>query len=154
MEKYEYPEKSLNPKWINGSIPIDDMAVQWANTFGAELSRKKVEVVEFGGRRRDKHIKPLTTSQIRRFFGEVKRIQSDFEKYGEEVPLIKAKLAYAVGRDYDKDLKRASSKIQEFYDELAIGLAEIKGEASRFRNFVKLLEAVVAFHKFYGGKDN
>lgn len=141
MEKYEYP-KPLKPEWITGEAKIDDTVVGWANSFGEYLTSKNDGTND------------LSTSQIRRFFGEMKRIQSDFKKYQDEVPMIKAKLAYAVGRDYDNRKRRPKSKIQEFFDELERGLNAIQGKEKHFKNFVKLVEAIVAFHKFHGGKDN
>jgi CRISPR-associated protein Csm2 len=150
MEKYLYPSP-LKKEWISEQI-IDDKVVEWAQSFGKFLTETSKHHSGYSDRPRN--IKPLTTSQIRKFFGELKRIQSDYYKHRTEVPLIKAKLAYAVGRDFDKGLKRSKSKIQEFYEELSKGLDEIKDNKENFKTFVKIVEAIVAFHKFHGGEDN
>lgn len=142
----KYPEQSLKEEWVRSEIT--DEAVEWTKSLGYFLQQK------------DKS-NPLTTSQIRKFFGELKRIQADPEKYQEEIPMLKAKLAYAVGRDASTRFNRESrqtelvysTKIKEFYEELEKGINWIrKGEKGDLIRFVKLVESVVAFHKYYGGK--
>jgi len=142
----EYPQKRLDKSWIQEKITGD--AVEWAKSFGRFLQSKDSS-------------NPLTTSQIRKFFGELKRIQADPEKYQEEIPLLKAKLAYAVGRDaqvrYDRRTKTESltykTKIKEFYEELEMGIDYIRIDNKEdLVRFVKIVESVVAYHKFYGGK--
>ena len=44
----------------------------------------------------------MTTGQLRKFFGEIKRIEADVEKYKADVVMLKPLLAYAVGRDKNK----------------------------------------------------
>jgi len=139
----KYPEVKLEKCWIQDSITED--VVQWTNSFGKYLQTNQ------NGTR------PLTTSQIRKFFGELKRIQASPEKFKEEIPLLKAKLAYAVGRDHDKRGK-PKSKIKEFYEELATGIDSIRNDINNrdkdLIRFVKIVESIVAFHKYHGGKDN
>lgn len=135
----EYPQKKLDKVWIQEGIT--DEAVEWAKSFGKFLTG------QIGG------TKALTTSQIRKFFGELKRIQADPIKYQEEIPMLKAKLAYAVGRDIKNN--NAQSKIKEFYEELEKGVNSIRENNQKdLSRFIKLVESIVAYHKFYGGKDN
>lgn len=126
----------MDTRWITGDTPIDDKTVDWANKLGQSLS----DISDYRN-------PPMTTSQIRKFFGEVKRIQADFTKYKDDVPLLAAKLAYAVGR------QKGKGKIKIFYDEFISGIKAIDGKPENFNRFVKLLESTVAFHKFHGGKD-
>ena len=126
----------MDTRWITGDVPIDDKTVDWANKLGQSLS----DISDYRN-------PPMTTSQIRKFFGEVKRIQADFTKYKDDVPLLAAKLAYAVGR------QKGKGKIKVFYDEFISGIKAIDGKPENFTRFVKLLESTVAFHKFHGGKD-
>lgn len=125
----------INLKWITGESPIDNSTVDWANKFGQLLAQPEPKV------------SALTTSQIRKFFGEVKRIQSDFKKHKNDVPLLRAKLAYAVGR------QKGQGKIVEFHKQFDQGLAAVDGKEENFVRLVKLLESTVAFHKFHNGKD-
>lgn len=81
----------------------------------------------------------LTTNQLRRFFGEVKR--QEMQGYNEtQFILLKPKLAYAVGRD------KGASKIDEFY-QLMSPLIDAVTDQKSFENFIQLFEAVVAYHK-------
>ncbi|HQK36804.1 MAG TPA: type III-A CRISPR-associated protein Csm2 [Bacteroidales bacterium] len=90
--------------------------------------------------------KPITSSQIRRFFGALKRIQADFDNLKGEIILLEPKLAYAVGKD-DKN-----SKLEDFYKALSPLIRNINENEKRFRNFVSIVEAIVAYHKAQGGK--
>ncbi|MFN4147916.1 MAG: type III-A CRISPR-associated protein Csm2, partial [Runella sp.] len=87
----------------------------------------------------------VSTSQIRRFFGAIKRIQADFDEMKGEIILLSPKLAYAVGRDGNK------TKLQEFYNTLSPLIEDIKEDKKKFQNFVNVFEAIVAYHKAAGG---
>lgn len=132
----------INQNWIQNGI--EEAAIKWASDFGYQLTRKSDDR------------NPLTTSQIRKFYGELKRIQANPQKFWQDIPLLKAKLAYAVGRSASKKDGRVvyASKIRNFYDEVSVAFDFIrKDNVQDFINFVKLVEAVVAYHKFYGGDD-
>jgi len=131
MGKY----KNFDPKWVTGETPIDDDVIEWTKSFGSSLAPEG---------NRDKNA--LTTSQIRKFFGEVKRIQASFDKFKDRVPLLNAKLAYAVGRN-------RNSRIKELYIQLESGIKAINGNQDNYNRFVNIVESIVAFHKFYGGKE-
>lgn len=91
----------------------------------------------------------ITTTQLRKFFGSVRKIQADFENLHYEIIMLKPALAYTVGRA-DKN-----SKLKKFYDEIRPLIdAVVKAENNevkqqRFNNFVSILEAIVAYHKYY-----
>jgi CRISPR-associated protein Csm2 len=106
----------------------------------------------------------LSNSQIRNFFGEVKRIQmtvisdgsdENWFKIKSAFLLIKPKLAYSVGRIIQRNQK---SKINEFGEVFSIAIDKVKAdepEASvRFMRFVDFFEAVLAYHKSFGGSEN
>ena len=125
----KYPQVHFQVSWLQNGI-TDDI-VEWTKSFGEFLTQGN---------------NSLTTSQIRKFFGELKRIQADYDRFISELPMLKAHLAYAVGR-------KRGSKIEQFYEELSIGITGIReGKKEDFQNFVKIVEATVAYHKFYGGK--
>ena len=92
----------------------------------------------------------VSTSQIRKLFGSIKRIQAGFEKSKGEIILLEPKLAYAVGRD--KKGGSNKTKIDELFRLLSPLIREIKEDKLRFQNFVNVLESIVAYHKAAGGE--
>jgi CRISPR type III-A-associated protein Csm2 len=143
----KYPNVKFNPEWITKENAINDDVVDWTESFGEFLTQAVNDRDNW-----KKNIRPLTTSQIRKFYGELKRIQADFKNKKDQVPLLKAKLAYAVGRDMGT--ARAKSKIQEFYEELEKGITAVNGDDKNYTRFVSIVESIVAFHKLHGGRDN
>lgn len=99
----------------------------------------------------------MSTSQIRNFFSEVKRIQrAGIETNKAAFHLIKPKLAYSEARAIQKN---RSNRIVAFrkYVELAHDAVEIDKEEdimkTQFQRFVDFLEAILAYHKAFGGRD-
>jgi CRISPR-associated protein Csm2 len=129
----------LNLEWITEESNMGPAMVEWAKDLGEKLAKGKED-------RRGEPSGQLTTSQIRKFYGEVKRIQADWDKYSDDVPMLNAKLAYAVGRKNEYGIKTFANT---FYDAI-MKASEAK---EYFDRLVKILEATVAYHKFYGGKD-
>lgn len=121
MENYDILTKKITA--------IDDNILKAAEKFAEDLCKK------------ENRGKELTTSQIRRFYGEVKRLQlNGYDPVG--VKMLKPKLAYAAGRAGEND------KIRMFYKILSKAIDKIDDEDS-FNNFVKMFEAIVAYHKLY-----
>jgi CRISPR-associated protein Csm2 len=89
----------------------------------------------------------LTNSKIRSIYGEVKRIQmGKFEEKNASFLLLRPKVAYALGRDkYNKGLQL----FKFIFDEASKSVSDQK----TFNNFCNLFEAILAYHKSYGGKD-
>ena len=94
----------------------------------------------------------ITTSQIRKFLSGVNLIQNKMNDEEEtlsdetvnEIKYLKIKLAYQAGRE---------NKIKVLYDNLVPEIDNIGNSKKRFLEFSKYIEAIVAYHKFYGGKD-
>lgn len=100
---------------------------------------------------REVQVKNMTTSQIRKFFGEIKRIQADFDNCKQDVILLDPKIAYSVGRA-KKDASRGQSlAIEEFYKLVKPMISTIGHDKSRFKHFVQVCEAIVAYHRAKGG---
>ena len=137
----QYPQNKLEKEWIHSGITNE--TIDWAKSFGQYLQERD-------------RTGPLTTSQIRKFFGELKRIQADPKKYQDDIPMLKAKLAYAVGRDVNVGRNNQifnKTKIKEFYEEIERGVDAIReGNENDLINLVKVVEAIVAYHKYFGGK--
>lgn len=153
---YEVPP--LEKEWITLGIKLE--TVKWAEDFAEYLvadvawNEYKAPLYEQGrnGKSYKKKTKPLSTTQLRRFFGEMRRIQHlTLKEDISSVIMLKPKLAYAVGREDGK------GKIKDFYEQLSIGLDaidinNIETRDNHFNNFVKIVEAIVAYHKAKGGK--
>lgn len=119
---------------------VTSFSVDFAQRFGSYLGTDDYEErMDRNGRTSKVKISKLTTSQLRKFFGEVKRQQMVGYQTTDFI-LLKPKLAYAVGRA-DKN-----SKIRDFYEVMADAIDQVSNEAE-FQNFIKVFEAIVAYHK-------
>ncbi len=116
---------------------ITEKTVKFAQEFGTYLG---TDDTFFKNGKNVSAKNHLTTNQLRKFFGEVKRQQmSGFNQ--TDFVLLKPKLAYAVGRAKEKD-----AKIRDFYFVIANAIDKVKNE-NDFKNFIKIFEAIVAYHK-------
>ena len=89
----------------------------------------------------------LTNSKIRSIYGEIKRIQmGKFEIEKASFFLLRPKVAYAFGRDEkNKGLKLIKLIFERVY--------LLVKDQKTYNNFCNLIEAILAYHKAYGGKD-
>lgn len=136
----------INDNWITDRINTD--AVKYADDFAKHLSEEQKG-----------KILPLTTSQLRKFFGAVKslelKIQSNgFEKNDSDFIMLKPKLAYAVGRVRNTNRSISDIRISDFEEVLCytidIVMNKCPNKESSFKNFIYFFEAIVAYHKCYG----
>jgi len=108
------------------------------NSYASELG----DHLRYGLKQADKRKtgKALSSSQIRNILDEIQRMHK-FDK--NKLQLIRPKLAYAAGRH--------GGRVKEFQQimEKAIELVEDENDFEFFKNFV---EAIVAYHRFYGGE--
>ncbi|MBQ9030232.1 MAG: type III-A CRISPR-associated protein Csm2 [Parasporobacterium sp.] len=96
----------------------------------------------------------ITTSQIRNLLAMSADIYNEIlgkeEKLSPEInariDYLRVRCVYAAGRD---------PKVKRFIDSTHIldALKEVNGSRKRFIVFNHYMEALVAFHKFYGGKE-
>ncbi len=98
----------------------------------------------------------VKTSQLRTFYSAVNSIRVRFQEKLEfstdierRLILLKPKLAYAAGR-HPSQLKTFQSFMVQAID----GVVNSENQTKALINFFDLLEAVVAYHKFHGGRDN
>lgn len=98
-----------------------------------------------------KNVKTIGNSQLRKFYGAIKRIErkETWEEIEPEFYLLKPKFAVSKGRDLiDKNFYNLVMKMMEKVD---VGNEEEKME--NFDTFVKFFEAIVAYFKFYNPKE-
>ena len=110
-----------------------------------EATPSLVEYAEEAGKFMAKN--GLTNSKIRSIYGEIKRIQmGEFEKEKSSFFLLKPKVAYALGRDE----KNEGLKLFKLIFDKA---SENVDSQKSYQNFSNFIEAILAYHKAYGGKD-
>ncbi len=120
------------------------LLVEQSQLFGSDLARDL--------RRKDNRVEKakLTTSQIRNFFGTVKKIEAkEFDKKSErEFLLLKPKLAYAAkkaGRTKLFDLKDVLT------DSIDFVTSDEGDKQEKFNRFCDLFESILCYHKASGG---
>ncbi|MBS1744805.1 MAG: type III-A CRISPR-associated protein Csm2 [Bacteroidetes bacterium] len=93
----------------------------------------------------------LTTSQIRNVFGEMRKIQlNGFEEEMSSFLLLRPKLAYAAKRQNAKGMDAFYELFCTAYD--AINTEDKKNSPKQFDQLLQVMEAVLAYHKYYGGQ--
>lgn len=121
--------------WIKDNLTEE--SIHFANCFA-----KSVLAAYNGG---------ISTSQFRNFYGELKRIQlKGLQSEKAAFYLLLPKLAYAVKRNETTGGKKLNELIKEAHKEVK---ADEKDAERRFKNFCDFIEALLAYHKFHGGKN-
>jgi len=111
-----------------------------------------VDAAEGLGKRIGDKDKGVTTSQIRKVYNAVKRIQGKIQTDGEfqrnDLILLKPKLAYVAARA--PGARKAST--EKLKDVLTQAIEQVDTQ-EKFENFVNFFEATLAYHKAAGGKE-
>jgi CRISPR-associated protein Csm2 len=98
--------------------------------------------------------KNLSTSQIRNVFGEVKRMemssQSGMLPYGQFL-LLKPRLTYATERKGTDGSRAFKQWMIPAIDAVISGKTDTE-KKERFDNFSNFFEAILAYHRAFGGK--
>lgn len=134
-----FEKLNFQSTWITGGA--DKAMIAFADKAGKYMAPNS---------QKDKQA--LSKSQIRNVFGEMKRIQlkwgktSNINECISSFMLLKPKVAYAEGRNKTMGL----SLFKKIFDE---GWGYVDNNRKNFNNFCALLEAILAYHKAYGGKD-
>ena len=103
----------------------------------------------------DNNIKNITKSQIRKFLAAVNKISnmvklSNDEELNDdildEIKYMQIQFAYIVGKN------NKNNEVKKLYEELKKEMNNLKTKKD-FINFARYIEAIVAYHKFHGGKE-
>ncbi|MBE7557384.1 MAG: type III-A CRISPR-associated protein Csm2 [Anaerolineales bacterium] len=90
----------------------------------------------------------LTTNQIRAIFGEVRRIQGEWKTKPDiakrNLILLKPKMAY-------RARKERGRAVGDLVSVLSPAIDFVQGDIKSFTRFVEFFEAILAYHKAYGG---
>lgn len=109
-----------------------------------------VEIAEAVGK--DLQEKDIKLNQIRRFLDGVRKIEvdlsrpkADFSKIRDQIVLLQPKLAYAAGRE---------RKLGDFAKLLQVAVRSGAEKEENFWKLLRFIEGIIAYHRFYGGKES
>ena len=126
---------AFQSKWITEGA--DDKMIEYAK----KLAHFMVDSKKDGEK--------VSSSQLRNIYGEVMRIkQKGFNKGKTDFLLLKPKVAYNYGRIKNSQQKE---RFKVFLNDFNKAHALVESEKT-FDNFHKYFEAILAYHKYYGGK--
>lgn len=113
--------------------------------YAATAERLMAEFRDEGGLER------LTTTKLRGIYGLVTNVytrvntQADFERHASDIQYLRVRMAYEAGRE---------KAVKAFFDKCGLmALAGGVGDLAQFRLYCRYAEALVAYFKFFGGKD-
>lgn len=102
-------------------------------------------------------ISQISTSQIRKFLSAVNKINNKINYRNNsdvlsddivaEIAYMRVQFAYIVGKD------NKNEGLKKLHKELDDAIANINKNKNEFINFARYVEAIIAYHKFYGGRD-
>ncbi|WP_270649837.1 type III-A CRISPR-associated protein Csm2 [Megamonas funiformis] len=124
----------------------------------AELAIKSIR--KPNKKNHDKLVIELKTNQIRKILTAVNILKNKVDIYKiakskekkldeelqMEIEFLRVNMSYQAGRD---------NLVREFIEkaDLLNMVKDINGDIKAFENFCRYIEALVAFHKFYGGQE-
>jgi CRISPR-associated protein Csm2 len=91
----------------------------------------------------------LSTSQIRSIFSEVKQMRG-YDR--DRLNLLRPKIAYTAGRHGSRVRGKLVGPIVDLQEVLDACIQRTSSE-KEFENFRNFFEAILAYHRYYGGKE-
>ncbi|HZJ83116.1 MAG TPA: type III-A CRISPR-associated protein Csm2 [Clostridia bacterium] len=141
------------------------------NTAANNRTRTNEDYVDKAERLMAELHKVITTSKIRDLLSQVNELYNDIildpqeileDKYVEAIRHLRVKMIYDAGRDRQErlygsernDPRFRDGKIKYFFDQTGLlnMVGEIGSSRKKFLEYCRYFEALVAYHKFYGGK--
>ncbi|MBI5842850.1 MAG: type III-A CRISPR-associated protein Csm2 [Chloroflexi bacterium] len=113
------------------------LLVKWADAAGKDLKNSG-----------------LTTAQIRALFGEVRQIESQWsinpDKAWRRTHLLKPKMAYRARKERGQAVKDLVSILDPALNTV-LEQKEREKKEECFKRFTEFFEAILAYHRAYGG---
>jgi len=126
----------------------------WGSRYRSDLENltsleasKIVEIAEVVGKALSPQGVGLKMNQLRRFLDEARQIEAEVKRGtfpADRIILLLPKLAYAAGRE---------PKIKELMNMLEPAIKSASMSKENFQKFLRLIEGIIAYHRFYGGSD-
>ncbi len=111
------------------------------------------ELVEFAKAKAQVWCKELKRSQIRNIFTEAREIEAEWDndpvRAMRRLNLLKAKLSYQESRHKNEGMHGLVETLTKAIDE--VGKASDSQRTERFQRFMNLFEAILAYHRAFGG---
>ncbi len=114
---------AFSPKWIKDGADAD--MIKFAEATALKIQK-------------------LNRTQFRNIYGEIKRIQSNYDNNVSAVYLLKPKVAYACGRA-DKWQRPMLLSFKDVFD---IAIDEV-ADKTTYNNFCNFMEAILAYHRCF-----
>ena len=128
------PDQSVIEQIIAQDDP--EALVKWADQIGKAIARQ------------------VTSSQIRNVFGTARQIQmrwpNDPDAAYRDAVLLRPKLGYYARRERGRGMADLSRVLTPALEVMGAG-EDMEVRQERFDRFVDFFEAIVAYHKAYGG---
>ena len=97
----------------------------------------------------------ITTSQIRNIFGEVKKIEMEWERNPTSswvrLQLLRPKLAYMAKRAAEGS-RGEGSRGFALKEVLSAAIVKVESKSENFQRLVNFFEAILAYHRAAGGR--
>ena len=130
----------------NGAIQLVEKAKELGQRFAPQEK----------GRKEDKKER-LSSSQIRAIFGEVRQIEAQWHMGGEKrkkaerrLILLKPKMAYRARKERSRSIRELVDILTAAID-MVVEEKDDKKRTENFTRFVEFFEAILAYHKAFGG---
>lgn len=129
------------------------------NNYADEAEKVIIQLQKKINPKTGKSVPMVTTSKIRSILAMTSDIYNEVimqqdDKLSDDligrIEYLRIRVVYEVGRDEDRDKPVKSFVMQSKILEI---LKEIKGSRKNYILFNRYMESLVAFHKFYGGKE-
>jgi CRISPR-associated protein Csm2 len=135
------------------AISSNDLHLIISDPNQAELLVKRAD--EIG---RSMYDSKLSTNQIRALFGEVRQIEGQWnidpenrQKALRRLVLLKPKMAYRARKERGQAVRDLVDILTPALDEVLQVKDNAKQQDQAFQHFVEFFEAILAYHKSYGG---
>ena len=127
--------------------------VEWADRLGKAFAPKHKEDKE-----------ALTTSQIRALFGEVRQIQAEWtinrQRAFRRLVLLRPKMAYRARKERGEAVKKLVDVLDPALTHVITAQPRSQDQPpgtgnnqdDNFQRFAEFFEAILAYHKAYGGQ--
>ncbi|ENN95915.1 CRISPR-associated protein, Csm2 family [Methanocaldococcus villosus KIN24-T80] len=134
-----------NRKKEEKEIVLNDKEIDIILNITSENANKMVEIAE----KFANEILSIPNTKIREFYDYVLKIKENEDWY-KKLVLLKPKMAYTYGKETNKGKKIALKKLHDTFSEIIDRIDNL----NKFNNFKTFFEAVIAYHKLHGGKEN